>query len=129
MAGIEGIAADTREEFRDGVVFEEALSGIGGVEAEKVGPSDGGDGPRVEGGLNPADVLNSEFERVVIRVKPEERRPSFEIEDGQPPLAVAGGEEEVGGGERGVGGEDVDVAEGMWGPSDRGDKGGQRRRR
>lgn len=85
MAGIERIAANTGEELRNGVVFEEILAGRGAVEREYVRSVNGGEDPRVDPRLDPAEVLDPEFERVrvgvVVRVEPEDRRSGAEVEE------------------------------------------------
>lgn len=48
---------------------------------------DGGNGPRVDPRLDPADVLNPKLNRI----EPENRSPRTEIEQRESPLAVACG--------------------------------------
>lgn len=64
----------------------------------------GGDEVEIGSGLDPTEVLDSEFG---VCVKPKERGFETEVEESDAALTVAGGEEEVGGGR--LRGEEVTV--------------------
>lgn len=69
MAGIERIAADTREVFRRSIVFPYTASGSGVIQRENGGAVDRGQDKGIGFGHDPAEVLDPEL-RVRIRVNP-----------------------------------------------------------
>lgn len=98
MAGIERIAADGGEIFRQSLVFPNACGRAGGgVEGESGGAVNGCDDVRIGSGYDPAKVLDAEL-RIRVGVKPEDDGAETEVEDSDATVAVACGEEEVGGG-------------------------------
>lgn len=69
MAGIERIAADTRQVFRRSIIFPHTASGSGVIQRENGGAVDRGQDEGIGFGYDPAEVLDPKL-RVRIRVNP-----------------------------------------------------------
>lgn len=93
MASVKGIAANAGEKLRASVVLPDATAGSGAVEGERRWTRDSSKEIRIGSGLNPTQVLDTNPGRV--RFEPENRHPEPKIEQGDPALAIGGGEEEV----------------------------------
>lgn len=101
MARIIGIAAETGENLRTGIVLPEKSTG-GRVEREKGRSRNGGEDMRILASLNPAKVLNPKV-GIGGRIKPEDDGAKMEVNESDTAVAICNGEEKVRGG--GFGGE------------------------
>lgn len=126
MPGVEGVAADAGEVFGHSVVLPEAAAGDGVPEREKGWAVEGGEGEGAgRAGADPAEVLDAELGLVAgegFGGEEEHDGAGSKVPEGDPALAVSGGEEEAGGGVvvGEVGGEG-----GVGGEAERGDEGGE----
>jgi|APAra0007618257_1042622.scaffolds.fasta_scaffold02852_5 hypothetical protein len=101
MARIIGIAAETGENLRAGIVLPEKSTG-GRVEREKRRSRNRSEDMRIVASLNPTKVLNSEL-GIGGRIKPDDDGAKMEVNESDTAVAICNGEEKVRGG--GFGGE------------------------
>lgn len=99
MTGIEGVTSYAGEVFRRCIVLEEATAGGSVVNRQKRRPGNGAEAPRVQSGLDPAEILNAQFGGIRARgVEEEGGRFRAEIKQTNAAVSVADGELEVRGG-------------------------------
>lgn len=130
MSTVERVSADTREELRGGVIFEEATTRNGTVEREQRGSGYSGEDPGINSGLDPAKVLDTKLGSSSISFVVKNGGFRAEIEEGDAALAITDGEEEVveriRGEKQRIRGEEL-VGKRLRGPADGGDEGGEGR--
>lgn len=122
MTGVEGVTAYAGEVFRRRVILEEAAAGGRVVNRQQRRAGNGGEAPRVQSCLDPAEILNAQFGGIRAGgVEEEDGRFRAEIKQTNAAVSVADGELEVRGGGLAV---DEVVGEGDGGPPDGGDESG-----